>query len=233
MRNLLVFGALVAATAAPAFAQDVTVSGNIALTTDYAFRGVSQTDESPAVQGGFDATFGNTGFYAGTWASNINFGTGGANLELDVYGGYKFALGPVAMDVGVLGYLYPSASDDAAELDYYEVYAKPSIALTKEFTLGGALYYSPEFTGASGNATYLEVNGAYAVSPELSLSGAVGYQTVDTPGFFAGNDEYTTWNAGGTYSAMGLGFDLRYVGTDVDNASIYDDRVIFTIKKAL
>jgi uncharacterized protein (TIGR02001 family) len=233
MRNLLIFGALAAVTAAPAFAQEVTVSGNVALATDYAFRGVSQTDESPAIQGGFDAAFGDSGFYAGTWASNINFGTGGGNLELDVYGGYKFALGPVAMDVGVIGYYYPGASDDAAELDYYEGYVKPSIALSEQFTLGGAVYWSPEFTGESGDGVYYEVNGAFVASPELTFSGAVGMQSVDAAGFFAGEDDYMTWNAGGTYSAMGLGFDLRYVATDVDNASIYDDRVIFSIKKAM
>ncbi len=233
MRKLLVLGAIAAAAAAPAFAQDVTISGNVALATDYTFRGVSQTDESPAVQGGFDATFGSSGFYAGTWASNINFGTGGANLELDVYGGYKFAAGPVNFDVGVIGYLYPGASDDAAELDYWEGYIKPSIALTKEFTVGAAVYYSPEFTGESGDATYFEVNGAYAVSPELTFSGAVGMQSVDLSGFFAGEDDYTTWNIGGTYTAAGLGFDLRYVGTDVDNAPIYDDRFVFSIKKAM
>ncbi len=232
MRNLLIFGALLAASAAPAFAQ-VEVSGNIALTTDYVFRGISQTDESPAIQGGLDASFGDSGVYAGTWASNINFGTGGANMELDVYGGYKFDLGPVAMDVGVIGYLYPGAADSGAELDYYEGYVKPSIALTPEFTLGGALYYTPDFTGELGDGFYYEVNGAYTVSPELSFSGAVGVQTVDTAGVFFGDDNYTTYNVGGTYSAMGLGFDLRYVGTDVDNAPIFDDRVVFTIKKAM
>jgi len=231
MRNLLVFGFIAAAAAAPAFAQEVTVSGNVALATDYAFRGVSQSD-GPAVQGGFDVAFGDSGLYAGTWASNINFG-GGSDLELDVYGGYKFALGGVAMDVGVLGYLYPNAQDDGAELDYWEVYAKPSIALTEQFTLGAGIYYSPEFTGESGDGLYYEVNGAFAVSPELGLSGAVGKQSVDTDGFFAGEDEYTTWNVGGTYSAFGLGFDLRYHGTDVDDVSIYDDRVIFSVKKAL
>ena len=232
MRNLLVFGFIAAAAAAPAFAQEVTVSGNVALATDYTFRGVSQTDGSPAIQGGFDVAFGDSGLYAGTWASNINFG-GGSDLELDVYGGYKFALGGVAMDVGVLGYLYPNAQDDGAELDYWEVYAKPSIALTEQFTLGAGIYYSPEFTGESGDGLYYEVNGAFAVSPELALSGAVGKQSVDTDGFFAGEDEYTTWNVGGTYSAFGLGFDLRYHGTDVDDVSIYDDRVIFSVKKAL
>ena len=155
MRNLLVFGFIAAAAAAPAFAQEVTVSGNVALATDYAFRGVSQSD-GPAVQGGFDVAFGDSGLYAGTWASNINFG-GGSDLELDVYGGYKFALGGVAMDVGVLGYLYPNAQDDGAELDYWEVYAKPSIALTEQFTLGAGIYYSPEFTGESGDGLYYEV----------------------------------------------------------------------------
>jgi uncharacterized protein (TIGR02001 family) len=233
MRNLLVYGFIAAVAAAPAFAQEVTVSGNVALTTDYAFRGISQTDESPALQGGLDAAFGDSGVYLGTWASNINFGTGGANLELDVYGGYKFALGGVAMDVGVIGYLYPGASDDGAELDYWEVYAKPSIAISDQVTLGAALYYSPEFTGETGDGFYYEVNGAFVVSPELSFSGAVGMQTLDTDGFFAGEDDYTTWNVGGTYSAMGLGFDLRYVGTDVEDAPIYDDRVIFTVKKAM
>jgi uncharacterized protein (TIGR02001 family) len=233
MRNLLICGAFAAVAAAPALAQEVVISGNVALTTDYTFRGVSQTDESPAIQGGLDLSAGS--FYAGTWASNINFGTGGANLELDVYGGYKFEAGPVAFDVGVIGYLYPGAADDApaGELDYWEGYVKPSIALSDQFTLGGAIYYSPEFTGESGDGWYYEINGAFALSPEFSLSGGVGMQTVDTAGFFAGEDDYTTYNFGGTYSAMGLGFDLRYVGTDVDNAPIYDDRVVFSVKKAM
>ena len=231
MRNLLICGAFAAVAAAPAFAQEVAISGNVALTTDYAFRGISQTDQSPAVQGGLDLSAGD--FYLGTWASNINFGTGGANLELDVYGGYKFAAGPVSFDVGIIGYLYPGAADDGAELDYWEGYVKPSIALSDSFTLGGAIYYSPEFTGESGDGFYYEVNGALTVSEALSLSGAVGMQTVDTNGFFFGEDDYTTWNFGGTYSALGLGFDLRYVGTDIDNADIADDRVVFSVKKAM
>ncbi len=231
MRNLLICGAFAAVAAAPAFAQEVTVSGNVALTTDYAFRGISQTDQSPAIQGGLDLSAGS--FYLGTWASNINFGTGGANLELDVYGGYKFAAGPVNFDVGIIGYLYPSAADDGAELDYWEGYVKPSIALSDSFTLGGAIYYSPEFTGESGDGFYYEVNGAFTVNPSLSFSGAVGMQSVDTDGFFFGEDEYTTWNVGGTYNALGLGFDLRYVGTDIDDVEIADSRVIFSVKKAM
>lgn len=233
MRNLLIVTAVAAGLSAPAFAQDAqpSITGNVALTTDYAFRGVSQTDESPAVQGGFD--FSSGGFYAGTWASNINFGTGGSNLELDVYGGYKIPVGPVTFDVGAIGYLYPGASDDAAELDYWEIYVKPSFAVSDKFTIGGQIAYSPEFTGESGDGWYYEANATFVATDMLSFSGAVGHQSVDLPGFFAGEDEYTTWNLGGTLTWSGLGFDLRYVGTDVDNVPIYDDRVVFSIKKAL
>jgi uncharacterized protein (TIGR02001 family) len=214
-----------------AYAQEVSFSGNIALTTDYAFRGISQTDENAAVQGGFDAAYGQ--FYAGTWASNINFGTGGANMELDVYGGYKPVVGPVTLDLGIIGYLYPGAHDPTAELDYWEGYVKGTIAPTEKTTLGLSVFYSPEFTGESGDGWYVEANGSAALTDAISVSGAVGYQTVDQAGFFFGEDNYTTWNLGGTYSAGGFGFDLRYVGTDIDNASIADDRVIFSIKRAL
>jgi uncharacterized protein (TIGR02001 family) len=246
MRNLLIIGALAAATVPAAFAQEaVTITGNVALATDYAFRGISQTSQNPAIQGGFDATFGSSGFYAGTWASNVAFG---GSLELDAYAGWKTTVGPVGIDVGVLGYFYPGASDDFAELDYYEGYAKASITPATGFTLGGAVYYSPEFTLETGVGIYYEVNGAYTVSDTLSFSGAFGQQSIDdVNGPFSAtevDDDYQTWNVGGTYNALGLGFDLRYVGTSIDDDSDVvlegftnvvdsDDRIIFSIKKAL
>ena len=248
---LLGFAAFASLAAAPALAQEVTVTGNVALATDYTFRGLSQTDNHPAVQGGLDASFGSSGFYAGAWASNVDFGFGDS-IELDLYGGYKFPLGPVAMDVGVIGYLYPGAADDGlsqgtGELDYYEGYVKGSFAPADGFTLGGAAYWSPEFTAETGNAYYVEINGAYTVSPSFSVSGAYGYQDIeDIDGIFAGTDgdSYSTWNIGGTYSNWGLGFDLRYVGTSVDASDPIvtsafttdqkaDGRVIFSIKKAM
>lgn len=63
-------------------------------------------------------------------------------------------------------------------------------------------------------------------------SGAVGQQTVDTP-IFAGEDQYMTWNVGGTPMAWGFSLGLRYVGTDVENLAIADDRAVFTLKQAL
>ncbi|TPW04198.1 MAG: hypothetical protein FD124_2716 [Alphaproteobacteria bacterium] len=102
-----------------AFWAETTVSGNVALTSDYAFRGISQTDQDPALQGGFDMASGI--FYAGTWASSIDFAAQSAELELDVYAGVTPTVGPVTFDLGVVGYLYPSASDDASELDFWEL----------------------------------------------------------------------------------------------------------------
>jgi uncharacterized protein (TIGR02001 family) len=245
MRNLMIIGALMASVAPAAMAQEaVTITGNVALATDYAFRGISQTSQNPAIQGGFDAAFGSSGVYAGVWGSNVAFG---GSLELDAYGGWKTTVGPVGLDLGVIGYFYPGASDDAAELDYYEGYVKASFTPAAGFTLGGAAYYSPEFTAETGAATYLELNGAYTVSDVFSISGAVGQQSIDDvngpPGAEV-DDDYTTYNVGATYTMMGLGWDFRYVGTSIGggdpivtngftNVIDSDDRFIFSVKKAL
>jgi uncharacterized protein (TIGR02001 family) len=220
---------------------EATFSGNVAMTTDYVFRGLTQTD-GPAIQGGFD--YANGMFYAGAWGSNVNFGN---TMELDLYAGVKPVTGPVSWDLGVVGYLYPG-SDPSPTFDYVEFYAKPSIAVAEGFTLGGALYYSPDFTGETGSAYYVEGNASFAATKELSFSGAVGYQQVSDlttktkPGYFnatdPSDDNYITWNVGGTYSVSGFGFDLRYTGTDIDEKAIFggdysDDKVVFTIKRAL
>ncbi len=213
-----------------------TFSGNIALTTDYVFRGLTQTD-GPAVQGGFD--YANGMFYAGTWASNVNYAN---SFELDLYAGFKPVTGPVTWDLGVVGYLYPGVDLDPT-LDYVEFYAKPSFALAEGVTVGGAFYYSPEFTGELGAGYYFEGNASFAATEAVSFSGALGYQVVeDLAGAFdpadADDDSYLTWNVGGTYSVAGFGLDLRYTGTDIEEAAAFggdlsDDKIVFTIKRAL
>jgi uncharacterized protein (TIGR02001 family) len=210
-----------------------TFTGNVALTTDYTFRGVSQTNEGPAVQGGFDYSYDN--FYAGAWASNIDFGLADGSLELDLYGGVKLAAGPVGLDFGVIGYLYPNASDDLAELDYYEGYAKATIAPTEKTSLTAAVFVSPEFTGETGTGVYAELAGSIAATDALSFSGGVGYQQAEDADFDLGpsvEDNYTTWNVGGTVAAYGFSFDLRYVGTNIEDLGIADDRAVFSIKRS-
>jgi uncharacterized protein (TIGR02001 family) len=231
----MLMGAAAAALAMAGTAQaETTFSGNVALTTDYQFRGISQTDQDPALQGGFDAA--NGIFYAGAWASTIDFAAQSAELELDLYAGLKPVVGPVTFDLGVIGYLYPSASDDASELDYVELKAGASIAPAEGFTLGGNLYYSPEFTLDGGDSLFIEGVAAFTVNDKVSLSGGVGNQSVDASNYFVDGttftDSYTTWNLGGTLTVAGFGLDLRYVDTDLDTP-ISEERVIFTIKRAL
>jgi uncharacterized protein (TIGR02001 family) len=234
----------VATMAGAAHAEDakLSLSGNVALATDYTFRGISQTNGSSAIQGGFDAGYGT--FYAGAWASNVAFG---GSQELDLYAGVKPVVGPVTLDFGVIGYLYPNSADDSAETDYYEGYAKASIAPSKTVTLGVAGYYSPDFTLETDKAYYLEANGAVAVSDKLSLSAAYGYQKIDdVNGPSAGklDDSYSTWNVGGTLTVKGFGLDLRYVDTSISKSDKIvtsgfateqnaNGRVILTIKRAL
>lgn len=246
MKTLI--GATVAATAllaGTAFADGASISSNVALSSDYTFRGVSQTDGDPAISGGFDYTNEAAGlpFYAGVWASTIDFAAQDAELELDLYGGIKPRLNEkVGFDLGVIGYLYPSASDDGAELDYIEAYAKVGIDITPQLALGGALYVSPEFTGETGTGVYAEISAAYKLSAAFSLSGAYGMQQADDADFDlspAVEDSYQTWNAGiawtpqGTPALSGFTFDLRYVGTDIDDLDIADDRAVFTVKRTM
>ena len=234
MKKLHMLMGVAAATLAMAGVANAgtTFSGNVALATDYAFRGISQTNEDPAVSGGFDAV--NGSLYAGVWASTIDFAAQDAELELDLYAGWKPVVGPVTLDLGVIGYLYPSASDDTSELDYVELKGGASITPAEGFTLGGVVYYSPEFTLDGGDAIYAEANAAYTVSDMFSFSGAVGNQSVDAANYFGpADDSYTTWNLGGTLTYEGFGFDVRYVDTDIDNLSAAQERVIFTVKRAL
>jgi len=213
--------ALATLTAAgAASAQDVEWAFNAAATSDYVFRGASQSDESLAMQGGVDATIG--GFYAGGWASSVDFGDD-TSAEIDAYGGYRAEAGGFALDVGVVGYFYVNAPG-GADYDYVEYKAAASRAVGP-LTAGVAVYYSPDFFGADETATYVEGNLAVTPIDKVTVSGAVGKQWLDVTG------DYVTWNVGAAYAITdNLVFDLRYHDTDVDNAPLYDGRVAATLK---
>jgi uncharacterized protein (TIGR02001 family) len=221
MRNLLVLGVLAAAATAPAFAQEaasgpVTVTGNVSLVTDYAWRNVSQSNQDPTIQGGFDFDFG-SGFTAGVWASGIDFQDEpeDANLEVDFYGAYGFDLGGVAASVGFIYYAYPDA--DTADYDFYEVNA----GLSKEwgaFSLGGTINWDPD-----NDTTYADVAAGYAITDAFSVSAGYGK-------YLDGFGEYGGYNVGASYSLGGLDFGLSYYDNDISGG---DDNVIFSIGKSL
>jgi uncharacterized protein (TIGR02001 family) len=208
---------------APAETKPLTIVFNVGANTDYEFRGVSQTDNKPSVFGGADLTIEGIG-YAGVWLSNVDF-LNGTNMEYDLYGGIKPALGPVTVDLGFIRYGYTNQPSGPRE-DYTEWKIAPSMALGPA-TVGLAYFYSDNFFGETGPANYYEINAGMPIAKtQFSVSGAFGHQQV------VGPLDYNTWNLGVGYALNNhIGFDLRYWDTDEHSfGSIYKAKVVFGVK---
>jgi uncharacterized protein (TIGR02001 family) len=213
--------ALATFAAGAASAQEADLAFNAAVASDYVFRGVSQTDEDIAIQAGADLTL-SSGFYAGVWGSNVEFGDG-TEIEVDLYGGYRTEVAGFGVDVGVISYMYAGEPTNAG-YDYVEYKAAISRAVGP-FTAGAAVYYSDDFFGADDEAVYVEANAAFTPADKWTVSGAIGQQSLDV------SDDYVTWNAGVAYALTDtFAVDVRYHDTDVDNVDIYDGRVVATLK---
>jgi uncharacterized protein (TIGR02001 family) len=126
------FATLIGFAHAAAPASPHTLSGNVGLYSQYVFRGLAQTDRDPALQGGFDYGH-SSGFYVGTWASNISWlrdaapssYSSGGSLEMDFYGGFKGDIGKsgLSYDAGLLYYYYPgSIAAGSVKADTLELY---------------------------------------------------------------------------------------------------------------
>jgi uncharacterized protein (TIGR02001 family) len=188
-----------------------SVSGNVGLTTDYVFRGITQSAENPAGQGNVELACGQ--FYLGVFASSIDFGLEGT-LEADVYGGYKFNTGMINWDVGFIYYSYPGINS-FFDADFLELKLGASGQVWKGGTLGGTLFYSPEYTFNGGTVWTVEGTFSQAI-PQVSIFSPTFSATVGRVNFEDFSDsDYTYWNVGLT-----LGFrekwalDLRYWDTD-------------------
>jgi uncharacterized protein (TIGR02001 family) len=229
---------LVAGFTVPAAQADMEISGNVALTSDYRFRGISQSDESIAVQGGFDLGWDN-GIYIGTWGSSVDFDTNGSgfdgSLELDYYIGWASDIGDtgVSIDVGYLYYDYPG--DDDVEGDYQELYASVGFW---DVTLGMA--YSDDYYGETDTFFYYYADYSFGFAENFSLDFHVGYNDLEKNGGFLATDEdsYIDYSVGITASYWAVDWTLAYVGTDLDEEDVFDtewgdDTVVFTISKSM
>ena len=201
--------------AAPAPAEATSpLSFNVSLTSDYRYRGISQSRLKPAVQGGVDYAL-PAGFYIGAWASTIkwvkDFG-GDSDVEIDVYGGYKGEIAKdLTFDVGVLTYQYPSnklnPSANTTELygalTYGPATLKYSHALTNTFG-------NPE----SKNSYYVELAAGFDVGWGMTLTPHVGYQKIKGP--FSDAATYTDYALGLSKDFSGFLVTVSVVGTDAD-----------------
>jgi hypothetical protein len=240
MRARLIASIIAAAAAGPVLAQTPhTLSGNVAFVGDYRFRGLSQTYRQPAIQGGIDYASA-TGAYVGAWGSNVsgNQFLNGGSLELDLYGGYRWTVGKVGLDLGGQYYWYPRARYNIDPGDRYntlEVYAgvryaqfsaKYSHALTNLFgmktsTIGGYCGISSDGTaettdclgtGTSKGSGYVDLNAALDVGVGLNLALHYGRQ------FVRGYDRlsYGDYKIGLTRQFGAVTLGAAVVGTDAE-----------------
>jgi len=233
------------AFAAPAFASDMTPppperefswSVNAAITSDYIFRGVSQSDNDPALQAGIDFAYGI--FYAGAWGSSVDEDFVFGNLEIDYYAGIKPTLGKATFDFGVLYYTYPGAADPVSgDVEVFELKAGVSGEILPKLTGATTFYWSPEAQADAGEYWVSESSLAYALPKvfvfDPTISGTYGYsENVDA------DTDYSYWNAGLTLGYDKFAFDFRYWDTDVDTftpsgSNLSDERFVFTAKVVL
>lgn len=226
----VLFAGAVTAQAAP------DISGNVALTSDYRFRGISQSDESAAIQGGFDIAWDN-GIYLGTWGSSVDFDSNDGydgSLELDYYGGWAGDITDnIGVDVGYMYYDYPG--DDGLEGDYQEVYLKLNL-------WGGTLgvNHSDDYYAETGRFTYVFGDYSLPVGETFSLDLHLGYNDVDKNGGFLSSDtdSYIDYSLGVTASWLSVDWSLAWVGTDLKKKDVFgtdwaEDAAIVTISKSL
>lgn len=202
-------------------------SWNAALTSEYMFRGISQTDDHPALQLGADYAFGN-GFYAGVWGSSVDFGEG-TDAEIDTFVGWGTDLSDsTALDVMLTRYNYvgePSSVDYA----YNELIGTLEFNETYTVTLG----YTNDYLNSSENSIYLGVGGGWEVGGGVNLSANVGY--TDNSGDIP---SYMDYSVGVDREFGPINAALQYVGTNADAEELFgednaEDKFVLTFSYGL
>ena len=184
---------------------------NINLTSNYKFRGQDQDTSrgsqiKPAIQGGFDYAFSN-GFYVGNWNSNVSFvdpvdATRRANLEIDLYGGYKWSMGDFGFDVGLLQYYYPSTTKaNTTEAYIGASYGPVSVKYSNTLSRG---YFGTGINAAGtlsdGRGTqYLNIAFAKEILPNVTFKAAIGQTTFKNAVTSAGIPNFTDYSIGASY----------------------------------
>lgn len=145
------------------------LTANVGVTSNYIWRGQTQTNDISAVSGGIDYAHA-SGAYVGTWVSNL----GGGQYEQDIYAGYGFKAGPVDLDVGYITYMYPV--DATVQDDFDELYVNASYEM---FSAGVAMTMSKEAGGAYEDDVYMYVGAEFEVKKGLTLGLTFGDYDID------------------------------------------------------
>lgn len=218
------------------------LTANVSVTTNYKFRGQDQKSSSaqwvkPALQGGVDYAFGDSGFYVGNWNSTVDW-LDNNKLEMDFYGGYKFKAADVDWDVGLLTYVYPGNTlGNTTELygsgTLGPVTVKYSHTVSKDYFGWAGSKYDSTYKGR--NTGYLNVAFAQEVAPKTTLKLSVGYTRFSSDIKDLGVPNYVDYSVGGAYD-LGDGFSLgaAWVGANKTGAFgfVNKGRAIVSLTKA-
>lgn len=211
-----------------------SVSGNVALVSEYRFRGVDLSGGEIAIQGGVDLST-DAGFYLGTWASSLDEDTVGyGSTEVDVYGGWSGDLAEgVAFDVGVIAYMYPDAG--AGDFDYIEFYSSVGFAFgPAETTIGVAYAPDQDSLGDTDNFYLYGDIGVGVPGTPLTLTGHLGY----TDGFltFTNDSKAFDWSIGAEAAVYGpVSLGVAYIGVEgAPGTGVFtDDAIVFTLSASM
>jgi uncharacterized protein (TIGR02001 family) len=183
------------------------LSFNAAVVSDYVFRGISQTRFDPALQAGVNYNFGDSGFYAGAWGSNIDFGPAdGSDVEVDFLVGYNVDLSDDwNLDLGVTRYNY-LGSNTGVDDDYSEFIGSVGYKEMLTFTLG----YANNYVGVSSEKQlYFGVAGSWEVGNGFNLTAGAGHTNFDT------FTDYTDWTLGVNRDFGPVNIGVNYYDTNI------------------
>ena len=194
------------------------LSANVAMVNDYRFRGISQNDQSFALQGGFDYASEN-GFYAGIWSSSVDFQiqtVDDASTELDIYAGWggEFGKSGVSWDLGFLHYNYPAA-DSSLNYNFTEINGTLSYEWLTIFYA-----HTSDYFAASGTADYINIAADFELDGGWSIGASLGHQTVDDNAAW-GTPNWNDYKVFVGKSFGGIDFELAFIDTDLSSSECF------------
>jgi uncharacterized protein (TIGR02001 family) len=207
--------------------EESNVEWSLALTSDYVFRGVTQTNYDPALQAGLTYTFGDSGIYVGGWASNVDFADPiGPDIEFDSFIGWSHDINDEwNIDLSAVYYSYFGDRDGYGSIDFVEVIGKAGWKEMLTLTVA----YAPDYSNLDYSSFYVNLGGSWDLGNDFALNAGIGHTD-----FSDDNGSYMDWNLGVSKQLGPVNLALNYYDTDIDfdedaEHNHASDEIVFSI----